>query len=330
MGHHTGHDHEHGQFPLRGKRVFVAGHAGLVGSALARRLRTEGCTVLTVQHGQLDLTRQLQTERWMRAERPDAVFVAAARVGGIAANARYPVEFLYENIMIAGNIIHAAHETGVRKLLWLGSSCIYPRNAPQPIREEMLLTGALEATNEAYAIAKIAGLKLAQFYNKQYGDCFISAMPTNLYGPNDNFDPETSHVLPALIRRIHEAKMSGLQSVTLWGTGTPLREFLHVDDLADACVYLMKNYSGCEHVNIGAGEEISIRDLASLIAEIVGYRGSFAYDTTKPDGTPRKRLDTSRMEAMGWHAGIGLREGISDLYARWLTAIEKPEIAAVA
>ncbi|RCS22652.1 GDP-L-fucose synthase [Phyllobacterium salinisoli] len=324
------HGDEHAHFPLRGKRVFVAGHTGLVGSALVRRLEREGCTVLTVPHGQVDLIRQAPTESWMRAKRPDVVFVAAARVGGIAANARYPVEFLYENMMIAGNIMHAAHETGVQKLLWLGSSCIYPRNAPQPIRENMLLSGPLEATNEAYAIAKIAGMKLAQFYNRQYGDCFISAMPTNLYGPNDNFDPETSHVLPALIRRIHEANVTGAPSVMLWGTGTPLREFLHVDDLADACVYLMKAYSGCEHVNIGAGEEISIRDLASLIAEIVGYRGSFVYDTTKPDGTPRKRLDASRMEAMGWRARIRLEEGIRDLYARWLAAIGEPEMAAMA
>ncbi|KXF78718.1 GDP-fucose synthetase [Paramesorhizobium deserti] len=323
-------DHDRAHFPLRGKRVFVAGHRGLVGSALMRRLRTEGCTILTASHRELDLTRQMQTERWMRAERPDAIFIAAARVGGIAANARYPVEFLYENMMIGGNIMHAAHETGVQKLLWLGSSCIYPRNAPQPIREEMLLSGTLEATNEAYAIAKIAGMKLAQFYNKQYGDCFISAMPTNLYGPNDNFDPETSHVLPALMRRIHEAKVNGSPSVTLWGTGTPLREFLHVDDLADACVHLMKNYSGSEHINIGAGQEISIRDLASLIAEIIGYQGHFAYDTSKPDGTPRKRLDTSRMEAMGWRARIDLRGGIGDLYIRWLANTETREIAAVA
>ncbi|GAB1580862.1 GDP-L-fucose synthase family protein [Phyllobacterium phragmitis] len=326
----VGHDHEHADFPLRGKRVFVAGHAGLVGSALVRRLRTEDCVILTVPHGEVDLTRQVETERWMRAERPEAVFVAAARVGGIAANARYPVEFFYENTMIACNIMHAAHEVGVRKLMWLGSSCIYPRDAPQPLREEMLLTGPLEPTNEAYAIAKIAGIKLAQFYSRQYGDCFISAMPTNLYGPNDNFDPETSHVLPALIRRIHEAKVNGAPSVTLWGTGRPLREFLHVDDLADACVHLMKHYSGLEHVNIGAGQEISIRDLASLIAEIIGYGGQFAYDTTRPDGTPRKRLDTSRMEAMGWRARISLREGISDLYVHWLVKGEAREAAASA
>jgi len=326
----TGHDHLRAEFPLRGKRIFVAGHQGLVGSALVRRLKGEGGIILTVPHSELDLTRQAETERWMRAERPDAIFIAAARVGGIAANARYPVEFLYENMMIGCNIMRAAHETGVQKLMWLGSSCIYPRNSPQPIREEMLLSGPLEPTNEAYAIAKIAGIKLAQFYNRQYGDCFISAMPTNLYGPNDNFDPETSHVLPALIRRIHEAKVSGAPSVTLWGTGTPLREFLHVDDLADACVHLMKHYGGSEHVNIGAGEEISIRDLASLIAEIIGYEGQFAYDTGKPDGTPRKRLDTARMEAMGWRARISLRDGIRDLYTRWRTEVETRETAPVA
>lgn len=306
-----------GTFSLYGKRVFVAGHSGMVGSAIMRRLREEHCTILTVAHKELDLTRQHETEQWMRAARPEAVFIAAARVGGILANARYPADFLYDNVMIAANIIHAAHECGAEKLLWLGSSCIYPRDAAQPIHESALLTGPLEPTNEAYSIAKIAGLKLAQFYRQQFGKCFITGMPTNLYGPNDNFDPETSHVLPALIRKIHEAKVADAETITLWGSGTPLREFLHVDDLADACVHLMKHYSGSEPVNIGSGTEISINDLALMIADIVGYNGRLRYDRTKPDGTPRKRLDTSRMDKLGWRPAVPLTLGIQDLYAYW-------------
>ncbi|HEU5095942.1 MAG TPA: GDP-L-fucose synthase [Reyranella sp.] len=306
-------------YDLAGKRVWVAGHTGMVGSAVARRLSSEACTILVADHGELDLTRQSQTEAWVRHERPDAVVVAAARVGGILANAQHPADFLYENVMIAVNVMRAAYENGVEKLLWLSSSCVYPRDAPQPIREEMLLSGPLEKTNEAYAIAKIAGLKLAAAYNTQHSRRFITAMPTNIYGPNDNFDASTSHVLPALMRKFHEAKMAGRRSVTLWGTGTPLREFLHVDDLADACVFLLRNYADSEPVNIGSGEEVSIHDLARLVAQEVGFEGVFVYDTTKPNGTPRKRLDTSKMDAMGWKPRIGLGAGIRDLYEHWLS-----------
>lgn len=310
-------------FPLAGKRVWVAGHTGLVGSALVRRLAAERCDVLTVSHRGLDLTRQAATEAWMRREQPQVVLIAAARVGGILANARYPAEFLHDNLMIALNVIKTAHEIGVEKLLWLGSTCIYPRNAAQPIREDSLLTGALEPTNEAYAIAKIAGLKLAEAYVRQYGRQFITAMPTNLYGPNDNFDPQTSHVLPALLRKIHEAKVEGRGTVTLWGTGKPLREFLHVDDLADACVFIARHYKGPEPINIGAGRELSIAALARLIAEIVGYEGAFVFDTSKPDGTPRKFVDASRLNALGWRAEISLEDGVRDLYRRWLRTEER-------
>ncbi len=259
----------------------------------------------------------------MRANRPDVVFVAAARVGGIAANSRYPVEFLYDNAMIALNIMRAAHAIGVEKLLWLGSSCIYPRNAPQPIDETALLTAPLEPTNEAYAIAKIAGAKFAEALSRQYGRGFITAMPTNLYGPNDNFDPETSHVLPALIRKIHEARVTGQRSVTLWGTGRPLREFLHVDDMADACVHIMKHYSDVQPINIGAGRELSISQLASMIAEVVGFEGTFLFDTSKPDGAPRKLLNTAKLTALGWRPRIALEDGLRDVYQRWLAAEEK-------
>lgn len=304
-------------FALRGKRVWVAGHAGMVGSALVRRLKQEECRLITVDHAELDLTRQRETEEWMAVARPDVVFIAAARVGGILANAHHPADFLYENTMIAMNIMHAAHRLDVEKLLWLGSSCIYPKYADQPIEERALLTGNLEPTNEAYAIAKIAGLKLAEAYARQYGQCFITAMPTNLYGQNDNFDLQQSHVLPALIRKMHEARETGNARAIVWGTGTPRREFLHVDDLADACVFLMKNHASASHVNIGSGAEISIRDLALLIARIVDYRGCVDFDTSKPDGAPRKLLDCSQMEAMGWRPRIELEAGIRDLYSRW-------------
>ena len=308
-------------FALRGKRVWVAGHTGMVGSALVRRLRREECRLITIEHAELDLPRPRETEEWMALARPDVIFIAAARVGGILANAHHPADFLYENTMIAMNIMHAAHRLDVEKLLWLGSSCIYPKYADQPMEEQALLTGSLEPTNEAYAIAKIAGLKLAEAYARQYGQCFITAMPTNLYGQNDNFDLQQAHVLPALIRKMHEAKAMGSPRAVVWGTGSPRREFLHVDDLADACVFLMKNYASASHINIGSGAEISIHDLALLVARIVGYRGSVDFDTSKPDGAPRKLLDSSQMEAMGWHPRIELEAGIRDLYSRWQASL---------
>jgi GDP-L-fucose synthase len=321
-------------FNLQGKRVWVAGHSGMVGSALTRRLQSEGCELLQVTHEELDLTRQLETEEWMSSARPDAIFIAAARVGGIIANSTYPAEFLYDNAMIAMNIIHSAHRLGVQKLLWLGSSCIFPKFADQPIRESSLLTGALEPTNEAYAVAKIAGLKLAEAYAREYGQNFLTAMPTSLYGPNDNFDPQNSHVLPALIRKMHEAKISGSPKVVVWGTGTPKREFLHVDDLADACVFVMKQYVGPEFINIGSGQEISIHDAAILIAKIVGYDGSITFDASKPDGTPRKLVDPTRLQSMGWQPSIDLETGLSDLYMRWqqsmLTSANIASIASAA
>ena len=325
---------ENHHFDLRGKRVWVAGHTGLVGSALTRRLQSEGCELLEVTHDDLDLTRQLETEEWMASARPDAIFIAAARVGGIIANSTYPADFLYDNAMIGMNIMHAAHKLGVQKLLWLGSSCIFPKYAEQPIRESSLLTGALEPTNEAYAVAKIAGLKLAEAYARQYGQNFLTAMPTSLYGPNDNFDPQNSHVLPALIRKMYEAKISGSPTVVVWGTGTPRREFLHVDDLADACVFVMKQYTGPEFINIGSGHEISIHDAAILIAKIVGYDGSIVFDTSKPDGTPRKLVDPTRLQDMGWKPSIDLETGLTDLYMRWqqsmLTSTNIAPIASAA
>lgn len=304
-------------FDLTGKRVWVAGHKGMVGSAIVRRLASEACEVLTVDRAALDLTDQRAVHDWMQRERPDAVFLAAARVGGIMANSTYPVDFLRDNLLIETAVIDAAHAAGVGKLLFLGSSCIYPKLAPQPIREDALLTGPLEPTNQWYAIAKIAGIMLTQAYRQQHGCDFISAMPTNLYGPGDNFDPQASHVLPALIRKVHEAKATGAP-VTLWGTGSPLREFMHVDDCADACVFLMKTYSGAEHVNIGVGSEISIRDAARLIMTVLGHDGELITDPSKPDGTPRKLMDNSRLTAMGWQPRIGLREGIADAYAAFL------------
>ncbi len=305
-----------GMFDLTGRRVWVAGHRGMVGAALTRRLASEGCALVEVGRSEVDLREQAAVRAWMSRERPDAVFVAAATVGGIHANATRPAEFLYDNLMIEANIIHAAHEVGVDKLLFLGSSCIYPKLADQPIAETALLTGPLEPTNEWYAIAKIAGIKLAQAYRRQHGRHFISAMPTNLYGPNDNFDLTSSHVLPALVRKMHEAKIARAESVTLWGTGKPRREFLHVDDLADALVHLMKIYDEEEHVNVGVGEDVSITELATICARVVGYEGRFVYDTSKPDGTPRKLLDVSRLAALGWRASIPLEAGIAATY-RW-------------
>jgi GDP-L-fucose synthase len=313
-------------FSLDGKRVFVAGHRGMVGSALVRRLAAEPCEVLTVERREVDLTRQAETESWIAEARPDLIFLAAARVGGILANDTFPADFLYDNLMIEANIIAAAHRAGVRKLVFLGSSCIYPKFAPQPIPEDALLTGPLEPTNEWYAIAKIAGIKLAQAFRKQHGRDFISVMPTNLYGPEDNFDLATSHVLPALIRKAHESKLSGEKSLTIWGTGKARREFLHVDDCADALVFLAKTYSGAEHVNAGYGEDISILELARLVAEIVGFQGEIACDTTRPDGTPRKLMDSERLKRLGWHPRVPLREGIASTY-RWYVergAAERP------
>jgi GDP-L-fucose synthase len=303
-------------FPLAGRRVFVAGHRGMVGSALTRRLARSGCEVLTAGRGEVDLRRQEATEAWLAARRPDAVFVAAATVGGILANDTRPGEFLYDNLMIAGNVIEASRRAGVKKLLFLGSSCIYPRLAPQPMTEEALLTGPLEPTNQWYAVAKIAGLKLCAAYRRQYGADFISAQPTNLYGPGDTYDLQASHVVPALIAKTHRAKATGAAEVEIWGTGTPRREFLHVDDLADALVFLMERYSDELQVNVGWGEDVSIRELAELVAEVVGYTGGFRYATEKPDGTPRKLLDVSRLSALGWRPRIALRDGLADAY-RW-------------
>jgi GDP-L-fucose synthase len=341
-------------------RIYVAGHTGLVGSAIHRRLQSEGYTNLIVRrHRELDLMRQAEVEAFFRTERPELVFLAAAKVGGILANSTYPAEFIYQNLLVESNVIHSGYDAGVKKLLFLGSSCIYPRDCPQPMKEEYLLSGKLEPTNEPYAISKIAGIKMCQSYNRQYGTRFISVMPTNLYGPGDNFNLETSHVLPALIRKFHEAKIgdqrseirdqrsegrgnapssevegrreiflpssgaersapetSGDSFVTIWGTGTPRREFLHVDDLADACVFLMDHYEDSEIINIGVGKDISIIELANLIKDIVGFNGTIHYDRSKPDGTPRKLLDVSKLKALGWQPKISLRQGIEMAY-RW-------------
>ena len=303
-------------FDLAGRRVWVAGHRGMVGQALVRRLACEPCELLEAPRDRLDLRRQAAVEDWMSVSRPDLIFVAAAKVGGIHANSTAPGEFLYDNLMIEANIIEAARLNGTAKLVFLGSSCIYPKFAQQPIAEDALLTGPLEPTNEWYAVAKIAGIKLCQAYHKQYGLDFISAQPTNLYGPFDNFDLNSSHVLPALIRKAHDAKLAGESEFTIWGSGTPLREFLHVDDLADALVFLAKNYSAPDIVNIGSGDEIAIGDLAELVADIVGFEGRIVRDETKPDGTPRKRLDSSRLEQLGWRANIKLPDGVASVY-RW-------------
>jgi GDP-L-fucose synthase len=305
-------------YDLTGKRIWVAGHRGMVGGAVVRRLATENCEVITAGRDVVDLVDQRAVHDWMAATRPDAVVLAAAKVGGIQANSTRPVDFLYDNLMIEANIIHAAHEQDVERMLFLGSSCIYPKLAPQPIPEDSLLTGPLEPTNEWYAIAKIAGIKLTQAYRTQYGRDWISAMPTNLYGPGDNYDLNSSHVLPALLRKFHEAKMSGAATVTLWGSGTPLREFLHCDDLADALVFLLKEYSGYDHVNVGSGSEVTIRELAETIAKVVGYEAELVFDATKPDGTPRKLMDSGRLHAMGWNRVRSLEEGIADAYADFL------------
>ncbi len=302
-------------YRLDGKRVWVTGHRGMVGRALLDRLADEDCTILTTERREVDLRRQADVEAWMARERPDAVFVAAAKVGGILANDRYPAAFLYDNLMIEANIVHAACRVGVEKLLFLGSSCIYPKYAEQPIREDSLLTGPLEPTNEWYAIAKIAGVKLCQAYRREHGCDFVSAMPTNLYGPHDNFDLATSHVLPALLRKAHEAKHRGDDHLTIWGTGTPRREFLHVADCADALVFLMRHYSDAPPINVGCGEDIAISDLARLVMEVVGFDGDLHHDRAKPDGTPRKLLDTSRLTALGWTPRIPLRDGIARVYA---------------
>ncbi len=307
-------------YSLAGKRVLVAGHRGMVGSAIVRRLRSEPCEILTAGKDVLDLTNQAQTNAWMAEHKPHAVFMAAGKVGGIVANNTLRAEFIYENLAMAMNIIHASHVTGVEKLQFLGSTCIYPRLATQPMREDALLTGPLEPTNEPYAIAKIAGIKLAEAYRDQYGSDFISAMPTNLFGPGDNYHPEHSHVVAALIRRFHEAKLSGAPEVVVWGTGTPQREFLYVDDLADACVFLMQTYSARDIVNIGTGEDIAISEFASVVAKVVGYKGRIAYDTSRPDGTPRKLTDVGRLSALGWRAMTGLDPGLARAYEDFLTS----------
>nr|WP_041921739.1 GDP-L-fucose synthase [Hyphomicrobium denitrificans] len=308
-------------FDLKNKRVFVCGHRGMVGSAIVRQLAHEDCTILTADRERLDLRGQTQVRAWFNAEKPDVVFLAAAKVGGILANDSKPADFLYDNLAIELNVIEAAFRTGVEKLLYLGSSCIYPKLAPQPILENALLTGSLEPTNEAYAIAKIAGLKLCQAYRRQYGADFIAAMPTNLYGPGDNYDLTSSHVIPALLRKAHEAKRASHSEITIWGSGTPRREFLHVDDAASALVHLMKVYSGMEHVNVGTGEDVTIMDVAKLICDVVGFTGTIATDPSKPDGTPQKLLDISKLTATGWRPRYGLRDGLVDTY-RWFAANE--------
>jgi len=305
-------------YPLKGKRIWIAGHRGMVGSALVRRLEAEDCEIITAGRDQVDLLRQQDVENWMAANRPDAIIIAAAKVGGIHANNSLPVDFLYNNLMIETNIIHAAHLNGVEKLMLLGSSCIYPKLAPQPMTEDALLTGPLEPTNEWYAVAKIAGIKLCQAHRKQYGSDYISAMPTNLYGPGDNFDLLSSHVAPALMVKAHNAKLAGEKNIEIWGTGTPKREFLHVDDLADGLVFLMQNYSEYEHINIGSGDEVTIRELADTIADVVGYDGGYVYNADKPDGTPRKLMDNTRILNLGWNAPTTLRDGMASTYAWYL------------
>jgi GDP-L-fucose synthase len=304
------------RYDLKGKRVFVAGHRGMVGAALVRRLATEDCEIVVLERREGDLRDQAAVRAFMADRRPDAVILAAARVGGIQANDTYPADFLYDNLMIEANVIEAAFRQEVEKLLFLGSSCIYPRLAPQPITEDALLTGPLEPTNEWYAIAKIAGIKLCQAYRRQHGCDYIAAMPTNLYGPGDNFDLEKSHVIPALIRKAHEAKLRGDDRLVIWGTGKPLREFLHVDDAADALVHLLKVYSGAEHVNVGSGVDLPIIDLAHLVARVVGFAGRIETDPSKPDGTPRKLMDASRLRALGWTPRRDLEAGLADAY-RW-------------
>ena len=308
-------------------KIYVAGHRGLVGSAIVRRLKSGGYSnIIQRTHAELDLTNQNAVNQFFAKEKPDCIFIAAARVGGIHANNTYRADFIYQNLMIESNIVHAAYQHGAKKLMLLGSSCIYPRQASQPMKEEYLLTGVLESTNEPYAIAKIAGIKMCDAYNRQYGTNFMSVMPTNLYGPGDNYNLETSHVLPALIRKMHEAKVQNIQEVVIWGSGAPKREFLYSDDLADACVFLMERYNASdvgEFINIGVGKEITIRELAELIAHVVGFHGKLIFDASKPDGTPRKLLDVSRLQALGWRAKIGFREGIAQAYADYLQNIAR-------
>jgi GDP-L-fucose synthase len=308
-------------FDLSGRRVWVAGHRGMVGSALLRRLRSEKCEILTVNRESLDLRQQAAVERWMSKAAPDVVFVAAAKVGGIVANDKWPADFLYDNLAIETNIVEAARQIGVRKLLFLGSSCIYPGHATQPLQESALMTGPLEPTNQWYAIAKIAGIMLCRAYRRQHGSDFISVMPTNLYGPEDNFDLVSSHVIPALIAKAHATKADPDAQIVVWGSGSPRREFLHVDDLADAAVFLMKNYSGEEHVNVGVGDDITINELAGLIAEIIGVKTKLRFDSSMPDGSPRKLLDSSKLNAMGWKPQIGIEQGLRDTYAWFLENI---------
>ncbi len=306
-----------GSYSLKGKSVYVAGHRGMVGGALARRLARESCEVVTTTRAEVDLTDQAAVRSWFAKRKPQAVFLAAAKVGGILANNTLRGEFIYENLVIATNVLHAAYQNGVEKLMFLGSSCIYPKLAPQPMSEDVLLTGLLEPTNEPYAIAKIAGIKMAEAYRSQYGSDYISVMPTNLYGPGDNYHPEHSHVVAALIRRFHEAKVSEAPSVVVWGTGKPRREFLYVDDLADACLHLMQTYSDSALVNIGTGEDIEIAEFARVVAKTVGYKGQITFDTSKPDGTPRKLLDVSRLARLGWRASTKLEDGLSRAYASY-------------
>jgi GDP-L-fucose synthase len=315
-------------FELKGKTVFVAGHRGMVGSALARRLAQEDVRLLTAGRGELDLRDQAAVFAWFATNSPQVVFLAAAKVGGIVANNTLRAEFLYDNLAIAANVIHAAHVNRAEKLMFLGSSCIYPKLAPQPLHEDAILTGPLEPTNEPYAIAKIAGIKMAEAYRSQYGCDFINVMPTNLYGPGDNYHPEYSHVVAALIRRFHEAKLSGAPDVVVWGTGTPRREFLYVDDMADACVHLMKTYSSAEMVNIGIGEDITIAQFARLVARAVGYTGTISFDTSRPDGTPQKLLDVSRLANLGWRARISLGDGIGRAYRAYLAETKQAAVVA--
>jgi GDP-L-fucose synthase len=305
-------------FALDGKKIWVAGHRGMVGSAIVRRLGSEACEIVTASRSELDLGDQRAVAHWVAEHRPDAIVLAAAKVGGILANDTYPATFLRDNLAIELNVIDAAHAAGVEKMLFLGSSCIYPKFAEQPIREDALLTGPLEPTNEWYAIAKIAGIKLAQAYRRQYGSDYVSAMPTNLYGPGDNFDLQSSHVVPALMRKAHEAKLNGSESVTIWGTGTPRREFLHVDDCADACVHLLQSYSEDEHINIGSGTDLTILELATDICEIVGFQGRIVTDASKPDGTPRKLMSADKLRARGWTPKIDLRDGLKSTYEWFL------------
>jgi GDP-L-fucose synthase len=306
-------------YNLSGKKVWVAGHRGMVGSAVCRQLENEDCNIIKAGRDEVNLVNQAEVNDWMNAAKPDAIVLAAAKVGGIQANNNSPVDFLYENLMIEANIIHAAHLNKVERMLFLGSSCIYPRLADQPIKENSLLTGALEPTNEWYAIAKIAGIKLIQAYRKQYGYDWISAMPTNLYGPGDNYDLNSSHVLPALLRKFHEAKISKSSEVTVWGSGKPLREFMHCDDLANALLFLLKNYTNYEHINVGSGDEVSIRELVDVIAKVVGYDAKIVWDESKPDGTPRKLMDTSNLHNLGWRDHRSLFDGISHTYEHWLS-----------